>query len=125
MRGSEPGEERRQVAVLVEVFGLPEEGIPPRLDTEQLVQVKDLQAVVVRLGADVGVVADDFDVAPASGGCLRVEPADVLEIAVLGDLDEANTVPLPNDSKLSAIWGGPSPNIVAGFGGGGQILLAE
>lgn len=75
----------------------------------ELGQVEDLQAVVGRLGADVGVVADDLDVAPRGGLGLGGEAAGVPEATVLEDLDEGGTVSLAKERVLAPCAGvGPS-----------------
>lgn len=101
--GAETGEVGGQVlahAVGGRVLGV---GLP------ELGQVEDLQAVVGRLGADVGVVADDLDVAPRGGHGLGGEAAGVLEAAVLENLNEGGAVRLAQERVLAPRAGvGPS-----------------
>ena len=123
---AEAAEVGGQVRLLAEDLGLEEEGVPPGLDLEELLEVEDLEAVAVGLGADVGVVADDLDVSPACGGRLGVEAAEVLELAAEGNLDEGDAVGLTDDAELAARpLVGPAPHVVAGLGLRGEILVAQ
>ena len=100
--GAEAGEVGGQVAA-----GGPGRGVR-RVGGAELGEVEDLEAVVGGLGADVGVVADDLDVAPDGGDGLRGQTADVPQAAVRLDLDEGSAVGLAEETVLLA-GGGISP----------------
>jgi hypothetical protein len=119
VRGTEAGE------VSGEIPGIVENDRVLGVDVEQLVQVEDLHAVVVRLGTDVGVVLDDLDVSPADGLGDSVQPAKEAELALLSDLDKGNAVSVAHDSELAALLGSPSPDVVASLAGGAQVFVAD
>lgn len=66
----------------------------------ELGEVEDLQAVVRGLGANVGVVLDDLDVAPRGGDGLRGQAADIGQGAIGVDPDKGRTVRLADDAVL-------------------------
>lgn len=118
--------EEGDVGLLREDLGLVEPRVPPRLDLEELLEVEDLDTVTNRLGADVGVVANDLDVSPRGDGGLGVETAEVLDLSAGGNLDESNTVSLAYDTELTArLLVGPSPDVVSFLAGGSEILVGE
>lgn len=91
----------------------------------ELGEVEDLETVVRGLRANVGVVADDLDVAPRGGDGLSGETADVRQAAVRLDLDEGSTVRLAEESELAARRGGPTPDIVTLASAGADVLVAQ
>lgn len=78
----------------------------------ELGEVEDLKTVVGGLRANVGVVANDLDVAPGGGDGLGRETADVGQAAVRLNLDEGSAISLAEKSKLAARRGGPAPDVV-------------
>lgn len=61
-------------------------------------------------GADDNVVVQDSDLAPpGTDGVLSRQASKVLDLALLGNLDEGSAGELANDTKLTSILGGPSP----------------
>lgn len=74
-----------------------------RADGEQFAKIKDLDAVVARLGTNVGMVTNDLDVAPDGVFGLRRQTTNVFELATSFDLDERSAVSLANDGKLTAV----------------------
>jgi hypothetical protein len=95
------------------------------VNVEKLVQIEDLQAVVVRLGTDVGVVLDDLDVSPADGLGVSVQSAEEAELALLADFDKCNAVSVSYNAKLAALLGSPAPDIVASLASSTQVFVAD
>ena len=75
---------------------------------QELGEVEDLETVVGGLRANVGVVANDLDVAPGGGDGLGRQAADVGQAAIGVDLGEGSAVSLAQESELTA-GGGISP----------------
>lgn len=99
-----------------------------RADGEQLAKIKDLYAVVARLGANIGMVADDFDIAPDSIDSLRRQATNVLQLATGFDLDERSTVSLTDNGEFAAVRRRPAPDVVtftglAAHGVVGEVVL--
>ena len=113
------GKVRRQVVADAEGLGA------LRVDLEQLLEVKDLQAVVGGLGANVGKVANDLDVAPDGLNRLGGQAANVRQAAVLADLDKGGAVRLTEEGKLASRARGPTPNVVALARAAADVLVAE
>lgn len=93
---AEPGKVRREVPAHAP------RGRVAGVRRQELGEVKDLQAVVRRLGADVGKVLDDLDVAPRRGHRLRGQAPDVGQAAVLVHLGKGGAVALAQEGKLAA-----------------------
>lgn len=66
-------------------------------------KVKDLQAVPWSFRSNVDISINDLHVTPNAIRCLGGESAQVLDLAILGDLHKGGSVGLPNGSKLTAI----------------------
>lgn len=123
--GSADAGEESDVLLLAEGLGL-EPRVPPVLHVQELVEVEDLDTVATGLGANVGIVANDLDVAPAGHLGLGIEAAEICDAASeTVDLDESDTVSLANNTELAAGLGGPSPDVVASQALGTQILVAQ
>lgn len=71
-----------------------------RVGGAELSQVEDLKTVISGLGADVGEVADDLDVAPDGGDGLGGEATDVDQAAIRLDLNEGSAVRLAQETVL-------------------------
>ena len=80
------------------------------VERQELVEVEDLDVVANGLGADDNVVVQDTDLAPAGAdGVLCREAAEVLDLALLGDLDESSSAELADDTELTSVLGSPTP----------------
>jgi hypothetical protein len=80
------------------------------VERQELVEVEDLDVVANGLGADDNVVVQDTDLAPAGAdGVLGREAAEVLDLALLRDLDEGGSAELANDTELTSVLGSPTP----------------
>lgn len=66
-------------------------------------QIKDLQPVSLRLRANVHMVLDDFHISPHAGHGLRGQSANILDAAIIQDLDESHAVRLSNNAEFAAV----------------------
>ena len=69
---------------------------------EQLLQVEDLDMVTNTLGSDNEAVTNNLDLTPDDGVIVGRKTANVLKLAVLGELGEGSTVSL-TDGNLNEI----------------------
>jgi hypothetical protein len=66
--------------------------------------------VVNGFRANDHVVVQDSDLAPSgTNGVLSRQASKVLNLTLLGDLDECSTAELANDTELASVLGSPSP----------------
>lgn len=92
-----------------------------RVCRKQLAKIKDLQAMVRGLRANVGVVLDNLDVAPRRGNSVCGQTTDVAEATVVVNLDEGGTVRLTDESELTAVGSGPTCTSEVSHRGLGKI----